>query len=178
MSEMYVLECPNCGSGEFDEIAPNKHRCAYCGTIMTSPGRPPDRVRCPQCGFENERGDRYCNQCGVALAGPARARSTRLDPALVSIIVTVAGSMFLPLMGAIVGLILAYKALRDARADGGQASKEKLARTAVIVGWGGVAVGVLPLCLMVTASGAQMGIALCGDVSQAVMDTVNGVLGK
>ena len=175
---MHFLECPNCGSGDFREIAPNKHRCAYCGTIMTSSGRPPDRVRCPQCRFENERGDRHCNQCGAALAGPARARSTRLDPALVSIIVTVAGSMFVPLMGAIVGLILAYKALRDVRADDRQARSERLARTAVIVGWGGVAVGVLPLCLMVTASGAQMGITVCGDISQAVMDTVNGVLGR
>jgi hypothetical protein len=175
---MHVLECPNCGSGDFCEIAPNRHRCAYCGTIMTSRDRPPDRVRCPRCGFENERGDRYCNQCGATLAGLARARITRRDPALVSIIVTVAGSMFVPLMGAIIGLILAYKALRDARADGGQARSEKLARTAVIVGWGGVAFGVLPLCLMVTASGAQMGITICGDISRAVMDTVNGVLGK
>lgn len=178
MSEMHVLECPNCGSGDFREIAPNRHRCAYCGTIMTSRDRPPDRVRCPQCGFENERGDRYCNQCGAALAGPARARSTRRDPALVSIIVTVAGSMFVPLMGAIIGLILAYKALRDARADGGQARSEKLAKTAVIVGWGGVAFGVLPLCLMVTASGAQMGITVCGDLFHALSDAVTRAIGR
>ena len=178
MSEMHVLECPNCGSGDFCEIAPNRHRCAYCGTLMTSPGRPPDRERCPQCGFENERGDRYCNQCGAALAGPARARSTRLDPALVSIIVTVAGSMFVPFMGGIVGLILAYRALREARADGGQARSEKLARTAVIVGWGGVAVCVLPLCLMVTASGAQMGITVCGDLFHALSDAVTGATGR
>jgi len=178
LSEMHVLECPNCGSGDFCEIAPNRHRCAYCGTIMTSRDSPPDRVRCPQCGFENERGDRYCNQCGVALMGPAPARSTRRDPALVSIIVTVAGSMFVPLMGAIIGLILAYKALRDARADGGQARSEKLARTAVIVGWGGVAFGVLPLCLMVTASGAQMGITVCGDLFHALSGAVAGAIGR
>ena len=175
---MHVLECPNCGSGDFCEIAPNKHRCAYCGTIMASPGRPPDRVRCPQCGFENERGDRYCNQCGAALASPARAQSTKLDPALVSIIVTVAGSMFVPFMGGIVGLILAYRALREARADGGRAGSEKLARTAVIVGWGGVAVCVLPLCLMVTASGAQMGITVCGDLFHALSDAVTGATGR
>jgi hypothetical protein len=135
-------------------------------------------VRCPQCGFENERGDRYCNQCGAALAGPAPARITRLDPALVSIIVTVAGSMFVPLMGGIVGLILAYRALREARTDGGQARSEKLARTAVIVGWGGVAVCVLPLCLMVTASGAQMGITVCGDLFHALSDAVTGAIGR
>jgi hypothetical protein len=173
---MHVLECPNCGSGDFGEIAPNKHRCAYCGTIITSPGRPPDRVWCPQCGFENERGGRYCNQCGTALAGPAPVRSTRLDPALVSIIVTVAGSMFVPLTGAIIGLILAYKARRDIQTDGGQGRSEKLARTAVIVGWGGVALGALPLCLMVTASGAQMGITVCGDLFHALSNAVTGAI--
>ena len=86
--------------------------------------------------------------------------------------------MFLPLMGAIIGLILAYKALRDIRADGGQARSENLARTAIIVGWGGVAVCVLPLCLMVTASGAQMGITVCGDLFHALSGAVAGVIGR
>ena len=173
MSEVNLLECPNCGSTDFVEVAPRKHRCAYCGTTLTLPETKPKLVQCPRCGFENERGVRYCNNCGASLVSWARpfARAKR-DPALTSILVTAIGSFFVPLVGAIVGLVLAYRALREARAGGG--GSEKLARIAVIVGWCGVVLGLLPLCITVITSGAQVGYSLCNELFQALPDVLMG----
>lgn len=177
MSDVNLLECPNCGGTNFAEIVPNKHRCAYCGTVLTTPERAPDRVTCPHCGFENERGDRYCNRCGIALAGQGWIRGLKSDPAYVSILVTAVGTFIVPLLGGVVGLILGYKALREARASDGKSGSEKLARTAVVVGWAGVALSVLPVCLILSASGAQVGLSACSGLFDAVLDMLPAGLG-
>jgi predicted RNA-binding Zn-ribbon protein involved in translation (DUF1610 family) len=170
LSDVSVLECPNCGSTDFRELGPHKHRCAYCGTVLTVRERTPDRVRCPRCGSDNARGDRYCKQCGAALAWAMPIGLTRTDPALVSIIATVMGLLFIPLLGGVLGLILGYRALRQARAGGGAAGSEKLAKAAVVVGWIGVASTVLPLCAIVGISGAQLGYSLCNGLFKAITD--------
>jgi len=143
-----------------------------------SPERLYPPVQCLRCGFENELGDRYCKQCGASLTGPTPVTKPKADPALISIIVTVAGTLFIPLAGGVVGLILAYRALRGARTSGGQRGSEKLAKTAVIVGWGGVALGVLPLCMLMTMSGAQLGISACEGLFQALSDMLPAGLGR
>ena len=170
MSDVSVLECPNCGSTDFCDIGPHKHRCAYCGTVLTVRDRTPDRVRCPRCGSDNARSDRYCKQCGAALARTLPVDLTRADPALVSIIATVVGSLFMPLLGGVLGLILGYRALKQARAGGGESGSEKLAKTAVVVGWIGVAFTVLPLCAIVGISGVQLGYSLCNGLFEALTD--------
>ena len=176
MSAVNFWECPSCGSTDFVEVTPRQHRCVYCGTVLTLSETQPELVTCPHCGFDNEQGDRYCNNCGrtlVSWAEPVeRVKSTKRDPAVISIIVTVAGSFFVPIVGAILGLVLAYKALRQARAGGW--GSERMARTAVIIGWGGIAVGLLPLCMATTMSGTQLGYSWCNDLLQIVSD----VLGK
>jgi predicted RNA-binding Zn-ribbon protein involved in translation (DUF1610 family) len=168
LSDVSFVECPNCGSTEFVEITPHKHRCAYCGTVLTSRERAPDLVRCPRCGSDNARGDRYCKQCGAALYRATPIDFTRTDPALVSIIATVMGSLFMPLLGGVLGLVLGYRALRQARAGGGGSGSEKLAKAAVVVGWIGVAFTVLPLCMMVGVSGAQLGYSICEGLFDAL----------
>ena len=170
MSDVSILECPNCGSTDFSEIGPHKHRCAYCGTVLTSRERTPDLVRCPRCGSDNARGDRYCKQCGAALARTTPIDLTRTDPALVSIIVTVVGALFMPLLGGVLGLVLGYRALRQARAGNGGSRSEKLAKAAVVVGWIGVAFTVLPLCAIVGISGVQLGYSICNGLFEAITD--------
>jgi uncharacterized membrane protein len=167
VSDVSLVACPNCGSTDFSEIGPHKHRCAYCGTVLTARERTPDRVRCPRCGSDNARGDRYCKQCGAALARAMPIGLTRTDPALVSIITTVAGSLFIPLLGSVLGLILGYRALRQARAGGEASGSEKLAKAAVVVGWISVALTVLPLCAIVGISGAQLGYSICDGLFEA-----------
>ena len=176
MSTVNFWECPNCGGTDFVEVTPRQHRCVYCGTVLTLSETEPELVTCPHCGFDNERGDRYCNNCGrtlVSWAEPVeRTRRVKRDPAVISIIVTVVGSLFMPFVGAIVGLVLAYKALRQARAGGW--GSEKMAKTAVIVGWSGIALCLLPLCMAMTMPGVHLGYSLCNDLFQMVAD----VLGK
>jgi uncharacterized membrane protein len=170
LSDASFVVCPNCGSTDFGEIGPHKHRCAYCGTVLTSHERTPDPVRCPRCGSDNARGDRYCKQCGAALARALPIDLTRTDPALVSIVATVMGSLFIPLLGGVLGLILGYRALRQARAGGGASGSEKLAKAAVVVGWIGVASTVLPLCAIVGISGVQLGYSICDGLFEAITD--------
>ena len=177
MNDVSFLECPNCGSTEFVEIAPHKHRCAYCGTVLRSRGRTPDLVRCPRCGFDNERADRYCNRCGAALVPGLSGTRVTVDPALISIIATIVGSLFFSLLGGAVGLFLAYRALQQARATGGTSGSEKLAKTAVIVGWIGVAAGVLPLCMILPISGVQFGYSFCDELFQELLDMLPAGIG-
>ena len=178
MSDVNLLNCPNCGGSDFVDIAPRKHRCAYCGTVLTSPEPAPTPVRCSQCGFENELGDRYCKRCGASLPGWAPVTKPKNDPGLVSIIVTVVGTFFIPMVGAAIGLVLAYRALKEARATDGRSGSEKLARTAVLVGWAGIAFGLLPMCFVVTTSGVQMGIAACDGLFEALSDMLPAGLVK
>ncbi len=163
MSEVNFRKCPNCGGADFIEIAPRKRQCAYCGTTLTLPEiKPPETthvlIKCPYCGFDNERGNRYCNNCGRQLA-PKR------DPAITSLVVTIVGFFAFPILSAVAGLVLGYKALREVRGGGG--GSEKLARMAVIVGWIGLTA---PLCLTMTAVGAQFGYSLCGVLIQMLLD--------
>jgi DNA-directed RNA polymerase subunit RPC12/RpoP len=171
-----AIECPNCGGTNFEDVAPGRQRCVYCGTVLTArePESPPDLVRCPHCGYENPRGARYCNRCGKRLLGWLVDFFKNADPGLVSIIVTVVGTFVipLPLVSAIFGLVLGYKALRGAREGGG--NSEKLARWAVAVAWVVLACTIVPLCLVFGSSGVQATYSACGGLGRGLLDLLAG----
>lgn len=121
MSNVTVWECPNCGSTDFVDVGLNKQQCEYCGTILTLDEVAPKLVKCPRCGFDNERGDRYCNNCGGVLGRWTPIESKKLDLATFSIIATFFGSFVVPFGGPILGLILGYKALDGSPAPALQA---------------------------------------------------------
>ncbi len=184
MNEMSFWECPNCGSNDFVELEGNKHQCTYCGSIMTvrnatemtKPGFS-DVVQCPRCGFNTERADRYCNNCGQALvSGTPTVHEnwkSKNDPATISIIVSVVGSFFIPGIGSILGLILGYKALKDAR-DGSKGPKsEKRAKTAITIGWIAVLFGLVPICIAVGTPGLQWGCSLCTSLFDELFSALN-----
>ncbi len=172
------LDCPNCGSTSFARIAPHEYECTYCGTMLMLPEdeTKPERVVCPHCGGLNERGDRYCNNCGRPLRGWLLRKGKKIDPALLSIIVTVGGSLILPLGSAIVGLILGYKALKDARTGPGQEQRERLARAAVVIGWIVLASSVLPVCAFGGMSGVERICSLCEAVPEEIFDALSDVV--
>jgi hypothetical protein len=68
--------------------------------------------------------------------------------------------MFIPFGGGI-GLWLAYRALRNARDTGEAGGSERMARAAVIVGWIGLCMHVIPLCLVLAISGTQASWNIC-----------------
>ena len=178
------MECPNCGGSYFEDLASNQHRCVYCGTVLTSrepePAReselPSEKVRCPRCGMQNERGARYCNHCGKPLPmwGDFFRRA---DPATISMIATAVGVFVIPipLVGPIVGLVLGYRALKSARAGG--TNSEKLAKTAVILGWVGAVYTAWPLCLFGGSAGYQILDTICGGLWSELVDLV-GQIGR
>ena len=168
MASSDFLECPNCGSTDLEEISRYEHRCLFCGSVLKPRVPPrewvaPTYVKCPTCGFDNDRGSRYCSECGTVLARWAPVVRTRADPALVSIIVSIAGVMTLP-FGAIIGLVLAYRALREARDTNEASGSESLARTAVTVGWIGIAFHAIPLCLVLLFSGSSLSWTICSGL--------------
>lgn len=172
-----TIECPNCGGADFEDITPSRHRCVYCGTVLTSrePEESPDLVRCSYCGYENLRYARYCNQCGKRLPGWLIGLFKNSDPGVISIIITVAGTFFLPLplVSPIVGLILGYRALKSAREGG--SNSEKVAKWAVIIAWIVLACTILPLCLVLGSSGVQATYSTCDGLGRALLDMLSGV---
>lgn len=170
MSDISLLSCPNCGSTEFTETTPDVHRCDYCGTILRSPQERPETrvvVICPRCGSENPRGTRYCSECGQSLTDWLPREVKQLDPATLSILVTILGWFFLPVISAVIGLILAYRARKQARTTYGRSGSERLARTAIIIGWVGIGIGLVPLILTLAVAGFSWGFTLCNGPIEA-----------
>ncbi len=152
MDNAVLWECPNCGSSEFVEVPPDKRKCAYCGSILRVPDIRGEWVVCPRCGAYHRRGMHYCPQCKASVAKLKWGRRPKIDPAVVSLLVTTLGTLFLLFIGPIVGLILAYKARDQARLTDGWSGSESMAQTAIRVGWAVLAVMILVLCLGVLLS--------------------------
>lgn len=161
-----ILGCNNCGGAGLAEISPDEWRCEYCGTTLKLSRMEPSLFNCPRCTFENEPGARYCNQCGLALEKWVSREKPKADLAIASILATVLGSFFVPVGGAILDLILAYKARVQAQASGCRSGSAEFARIAIAVGWIGLAIGLFPLCILPAMLGGQMGLSICGGMTE------------
>jgi len=158
-----MLKCPNCGGTHFTATEQNSQRCEYCGTVL-EPAQPVTRIgECPRCRFKNEPDARYCSECGLALGKWTPNQKSKLDPAVISIAATIIGSMFVPVGGAILGLFLAYKAREQARST--QGSRD-MARIAILVGWIGLGIFIIPMCLFPLMMGGQIGLTICGGMRE------------
>ena len=67
--------------------------------------------------------------------------------AVVSLVAGILGLTFVPTVGSIVALITGAMAQKEIRASRGTLSGESLAKTGVILGWIGIAVTVIGLCI-------------------------------
>jgi ribosomal protein L40E len=132
-----------------------------------------DLVTCRRCGFRNPQAARFCNNCGASLMrASVLFERLKREPASLSLIVTTLGLFFIPVLGAIPGIILAYRALYQTRRH--NKGSERLARIAVVVGWASLVIGLLPLCLVATSSGLQAGYTFCNGLFDVLSNVIAG----
>ncbi len=82
--------------------------------------------------------------------------------AIASLIFSILGLIgVLPLVGSVVGLLLGYSARREIDESVEEIGGYGLAQAGVIIGWLGIALGIMILCLIVTGLMAIPGIAIC-----------------
>jgi hypothetical protein len=164
LRELTASGCTNCGSTTLVKFAPARFRCAYCGTTRAQEERVLERIRCSRCGVDNERFASYCKMCGAALTTRWRPVSSgRIDPAVVSILCTVLGLLFVPVAGGVLGVVLGHRALRQAQAGGGS---EELARIAIAAGWIGIVLSLVPVCLGL----GTWGVGTCASLFDALVE--------
>ena len=68
------LKCPSCGSTDLEKLKWNEYRCTHCNSTLRLDSEQ-KRLEltswaCPECGFGNAVGQRFCSQCGTKLTKP------------------------------------------------------------------------------------------------------------
>jgi len=69
--------------------------------------------------------------------------------AIVSLVASILGLTFIPLIGSIVGVVTGHMALKEIREKAGQVSGDTLAKVGLGLGYGGLALWLLCLCAIV-----------------------------
>ncbi len=87
---------------------------------------------------------------------PPQAAPTN-STAVISLIMGILGLTFLPLVGSIIALITGPMARREIQASGGAQSGEGLATAGIVLGWVGIGLSVIGVCVV----GAFVGIPFC-----------------
>lgn len=103
---------------------------------------------------------------------PYDASSSAAPPtngmAIGSLIASVLGLTLFPTIGSIIGLILGYMARNQIRDSRGTMTGEGLATAGIIMGWIGVALAVIGICLVVLMTvgliGVPFGITICSGL--------------
>ena len=97
---------------------------------------------------------------------PAAPQTSGL--AIGSLIASILGLTLFPTIGSIIGLILGYMARNQIRDSGGTMTGEGLATAGIILGWVGVALAVIGICLVVLMAagliGVPFGITICSGL--------------
>ena len=90
--------------------------------------------------------------------------------AIASLVASILGMTLLPTIGSIIGLILGYVARNQIRDSGGTIGGEGLARAGIIVGWVGIGLAVIGICIGIAfvALGLSIpGLALCAELGNS-----------
>ncbi|MBN1486873.1 MAG: DUF4190 domain-containing protein [Anaerolineae bacterium] len=96
---------------------------------------------------------------------PPRSTKPTSGSAIASLIFSILGMIgVLPFIGSIVGLILGYNAQKEIENSMGTLDGEGLAKVGIVLGWVGIAMLVLVLCLVMLGLITIPGIALCAGM--------------
>ena len=98
---------------------------------------------------------------------PAAPQQPSNTTALISLIASILGVTFIPTIGSIVGLILGYMARKQIRESGGAMGGEGMAKAGIILGWIGVGLAVLGICIVIAFMVLGLtipGIGICASL--------------
>lgn len=88
--------------------------------------------------------------------------------AIGSLIAGILGLTLLPTIGSIIGLVLGYMARNQIRDSGGTMTGEGLATAGIILGWIGIALAVIGICLVILVwvgiLGGSFGLTICASL--------------
>ena len=76
---------------------------------------------------------------------------------IISLITGILGITFIPFIGSIIALITGYMAKKEIRASGGALGGDGLATAGLVLGWIGVGLGVIGICIF----GVTLAIPFC-----------------
>ena len=97
---------------------------------------------------------------------PQRPNNTM---AIISLISSILGLTLLPTIGSVIGLITGYMARGQIRESGGREGGEGLAKAGIILGWIGVGLAVLGICLVILiwagVLGTGIGLGFCSELT-------------
>jgi uncharacterized protein DUF4190/zinc ribbon protein len=102
---------------------------------------------CPNCGAPLAAGARFCPSCGAAVGGAQPATRTSSN-AIASLVLGIAGLIVLPLIPSIFAITFGHAARREIAQRPGTGG-EGMATAGIVMGWIGVAVGILVLLVFV-----------------------------
>ncbi len=101
-------------------------------------------------------------------SNPPQAAPTN-STAIISLIMGILGLTFLPLVGSIIALITGPMARREIQASGGAQSGEGLATAGIVLGWVGVGLSAIGLCVF----GAFFAVPFCGILLGILGQAIN-----
>ncbi len=85
-----------------------------------------------------------------------------------SLIASILGLTLIPTIGSVIGLILGYMARKEIRNSRGAMQGEGLAKAGIILGWIGVGLAVIGVCLFVLMwaglLGGSFGLGICANL--------------
>lgn len=84
--------------------------------------------------------------------------------AIGSLVASILGLTFVPAIGSIIGVILGYMAKRQIAESGGTVGGEGIAKAGIIIGWIGIGLTVLAVCLWVALTALGIGGGMCASM--------------
>ena len=130
------------------------HRDGRGRRVLTDPPLT-DVPYCSNCGHEVSPGAPACPHCGRRLpwhaAHPPAGTSPTSQPnvlAIVALVASITGVTVFPFVGSVVGLVVGYIARGRLARDPGSSGRS-LVGAALIIGWVGVALGVIAFVMFV-----------------------------
>jgi hypothetical protein len=117
-------------------------------------------------GSSNKTGGMQMSQQPYYAPSPVAPQTSGM--AIGSLIASILGLTLFPTIGSVIGLILGYVARNQIRDSGGTIGGDGVAKAGIILGWIGVALAVVGVCLVILVwaglIGGSFGLTICAGL--------------